>query len=297
MVATNQQKRTWCHSKDPEYLLPGTPGHTRVISPSKVASICGVSRWQSAYSLWHEMKGVLQPEVGKDIFDVGKAFELALAELWRIKNPGWKLSPGEIQYQTTQFGFPACATIDRRATRGRAQRVVEFKIARHLDEWGDPNLDGDCPADYALQVIAQQAITGLRAPADLLVMGPFFKHRAYTITYDEIVADWMLGRCRKFWASLASDIPPELDDSVSTYVAVRAIHPDIDRGVEAAVPASLVADLREAKAGLKDAEKQHRGFTTKMLDGMGNAQYAVADGVRVADRRPHPHGGVSLVLR
>lgn len=256
-----------------------------------------MSRWQSAYSLWHEMKGLLDPEPGKDIYDVGKAFELALAELWRIKNPSWRLSPGEIQYQTTVFGFPACATIDRRATRGRAQRVVEFKIARHLDDWGDPNLDGDCPSDYALQVIAQQLFTGLRAPADLCVMGPFFKHRTYTITYDDKIAGWMVHQCQKFWDSLAADTPPELDDSVSTYYAVRAIHPDIDQGVEATVPASLVTDLRQAKAALKDAEAQHRGFTTKMLDGMGNAQYAVADGIRVADRRPHHKGGVSLVLR
>jgi predicted phage-related endonuclease len=277
--------------------LPGTPEHAAVISPSKVASICSVSRWHSAYQLWHEMRGLVPPEPGKDIFDVGKAFELALAEFWKIQHPGWKLSRGEIQYHTTAFGFPALATIDRRATRGRAQHVVEFKIARDTEEWGDPSLDGDCPADYALQVIAQQAITGLTAPAHLMVMGPFFKYRLYQVSFDAVVANWMLDCCRKFWRSLASDTPPDLDDSVSTYTCVRQLHPDIDRGSEANVPASLVADLREARFALKEAERQHRGFATKMLDGMGNAQYAVAEGQRVADRRPHPRGGVSLVLR
>ena len=93
-----------------------------------------MSRWESAYSLWHRMRGDIADEPDKDIYNVGKAFELALAELWKIEHPGWKLSRGEVQFVTDGLGFPAMATVDRRAMRGRRRKLVEFKIARDLNE-------------------------------------------------------------------------------------------------------------------------------------------------------------------
>ena len=297
MVTTATNKPRWYSPGNPAFLLPGGDGHSAVISPSKVASICGVSRWESEYTLWHRMKGLCPPEPPKDLFDVGMAFEPALAQLWKIQNPGWRLSRGEVQYHSDAFGFPVCATLDRRAAKHFKQKVVEFKIAHHTDEWGDPGLDGDCPADYALQVIALQTFSGLTDPADLLVMGPFFRHFTYVVSFDTKVSDWMVSNCQRFWDSLSLETPPALDDSVSTYYAVRAMHPDIDQGVRTEVPESLYADIKDTRANLKDAETHHRGYTTKFLDAMGNAQYATVNGEVVADRRPHARGGVSLVVR
>lgn len=276
-------------------ITPGSPEHMRLVSPSKVASICGVSRWHSPYRLWHVMKGLIEPEPGKDIFVVGHAFEMAMAELWREENPGWRLSAGEVQYVTDRFGFPACATIDRRASRGRSRKIVEMKIARSLEEWGDPDLSGDAPADYVLQVMAQQAFSGLDITADLMVMGPFFKHRTYRIDYDEQIINWMLSECSRFYASLSLPQPPPLDDSVSTYQTVRQLHPDIEAGVTVEVPAALAADLLDAKAQVGKMERELRGLKTKLLDKMGNSQHATCNGSVVATRRPH-RNGVALLI-
>jgi hypothetical protein len=243
------------------------------------------------------MKGFLDPKPPQDIFTVGLAFEPALAYLWKVEHPGWRLSRGEVQYVTDKFGFPACATIDRRATRHRKQKVVEFKIAHHTDEWGDVNLAGDCPADYALQVIAQQCFTGLHEDADLMVMGPFFKHRTYLIEFDEKVADWMLAECRTFWESLAGSKPPPLDDSVSTYQAVKALHPDINPGVRVEIPEALAVDLRTAHADAGVAEQTLRGLKSKVLDAAQSAQFICVNDEVVAVRQPHARGGVALVLK
>jgi hypothetical protein len=275
---------------------PGSPEHNRLISPSKIPAICGVGRWESAYTLWHRMKGLDDEKPYQDIFTVGLAFEHTLAFLWKEENPGWRLSRGEVQYATTEFGFPAVATPDRRASRGRHRRVVEFKIARDLSEWGDPDLDGDCPTDYALQVTAQMVLSGMHYPADLLVMGPFFKHRSYRIDYDQKVADWMIGRCREFYASLAEAIPPELDNSLSTYTTVRAMHPDIEVGMEVEIPESLWEDLRTTNREAKQNERELRGLKTKVLDCAGNAQRITCNGEVVATRRRSTHGSVALFL-
>lgn len=278
-------------------IQPGSPEHIRLVSPSKVAAILGLSRWESPYGLWTRMKGLIDPNPPKDIFVVGHAFEMALAELYRLDHPDWRLSKGEVQYVTNDFGFPACCTLDRRGSKGRARRVVEFKIARNLEDWGD-EFTGECPADYAAQGITAMLFSGFTTnPCHLLVMSGWFRHFTYEIAFDDTVAEWIIKACKDFYDSLAGTTPPPLDDSVATYEAVKKLHPDINYGAQVEVPESLIVDLRAAKFAAKHAETELRGLKTKLLDEMGGAQYAAVNGEVVADRRPHPKGGVACAVR
>jgi predicted phage-related endonuclease len=279
-------------------ITPGSPEHQRLISPSKVAAILGVSRWQSQYSCWHEMRGNTTRDLAPDLANTGHAFERALAELWRLENPGWRLSPNEVQFVGNEYGFPFVATIDRRAGRGRDRRVVEFKTARDLEEFGDPNLDGECPTDYAAQCITQMLFAGpdyRKHPAHLMVMGPFFKHRTYEVAYEQPIADWIIRECRAFWDSLVAGIEPELDDSVPTYKTVKALHPDID-GTTVEVPPDLIVQIRELKEDVAAGETKLRGLKTQLLDLMGNAQTAEINGEKVARRQPGRGGNVNLFV-
>lgn len=280
---------------------PGSAEWQRIITPSKVAAILGVSRWESPYRLWMRMKGLIEPDPPKDEFDVGHDMEPAMAAMWRRKNPGWRLSPGEIQTVTNHtFGYPSLATIDRRACRGRARRVVEFKTARRLEDWGDFGTD-QAPADYVAQVLAQMAFTGYtKYPAHLMVLGPFFEANTYVIDYAPAVVDSIHKRCRAFWDSLAGDAPPELDDTVPTYEAVRELHPDID-GTTVEVDFMLGVNVHDANDDMKVEEKRLLGLKTQLLDAMGAAQYAViqhpsAGEITVATRGRHAKGGVALNL-
>lgn len=276
---------------------PGSPEWQKIITPSKVAAILGVSRWESPYRLWHRMKGLVDPEPPKDIFDMGHDFEPAMAAMWLRQNPGWRLSAGEVQLVAPGgIGYPAAATLDRRACRGRARRIVEFKMARHMEDWGDFGTD-QAPADYVAQVMAQMAYTGYtRHPAHLIVLGPYFEAHTYVIEYDEQVAAMIDQRCRAFWASLDGDTPPPLDDSVPTYQCVRELHPDISQGEEVDIPADLAWLVLQLDSDLKAFTADLRGAKARLLDVMGNAQYAMFGGVKIADRRPHGRGGVALSL-
>lgn len=279
------------------YIAPGSSEHFRRITPSKVAAILGVSRWESPYRLWHRMKGLVPPEPQKEIFSLGHDFEPAMASIWKRRNPGWQLSPGEVQYviPDDRFGYPAAVTLDRRARRGRTRKVVEFKMARKLEEWGDQFTDA-APSDYVAQVMAQMAFTGFTdPPADLMVLGPFFEAHTYTIPFDEGIADAIHNQCRLFWESLQSDEPPPLDDSVATYETVRALHPEID-GSTVQVDPDMAIHLLLRDQESKSNERALREVKTRFLDVMGNAQTAMCGDVKVADRRPHARGGVALAL-
>ncbi|MFE5699948.1 YqaJ viral recombinase family protein [Rhodococcus koreensis] len=280
-------------------LAPGGAEWSKIITPSKIAAIVtdddgrSFSRYESAYRLWHRMKGLIDPEPPKDIFTVGHAFEPALAYLWCEANPGWQLSPGEVRVQRDDLGFPCLATIDRRARSGKARRIVEFKTARKLEEWGDDFTD-EAPFDYVIQVQAQMHITGFtQRPAHLMVMGPYFKHHVYEIEYNPGLCAVIFDRCRQFWDSLESFTVPDLDDSKYTYECVREMHPDID-GTEVELTPELSREYLQIDAEYKALEKRHRGVKTRVLDRMGNAQTALCNGEKVATRSPHSRGGVAL---
>jgi predicted phage-related endonuclease len=288
----------------PGFIEPGTPEHLSAISPSKVAAILGVSRWESPYRLWHRMKGLVPQEEPKDIFDVGHDWEPAAVNRWKRRVEGWRVSTGEVQFVGIDAisGFPYVCTLDRRATRGRYKRVLELKTARHMEDWGDDFTD-ECPEDYAAQCVAQMMFSGWTThPAHLLVLGPYFNDHLYEIRYDHDVSLWIRAECRKFYDSLAQDTPPPLDDSVATYECIRELHPDID-GTTVAVDPDLGMAVHNANDDLKTAETTLRGLKSRLLDAMGNAESAVigdpADPkkhLKVAKRSPHASGSVALNL-
>lgn len=280
-------------------IAPGSPEWLQAISPSKVPVILGVSRFQSQFSLWHEMAGLIpyEPATGakRDMYNAGHAFEAALAALWRFENPDWRLSRGEVQFDRDDMGFRTLATIDRRATIGNrttsaaTSRVVEFKTARDLTDWGDDFTD-QAPADYLAQVQWQMHVTGYtQHPGHLMVMGPFFRWHTYQIPYDGELAEAIEQACRNWMRSITDGVAPDLDDSVTTYETVRQLHPDIeDRDVT--VDQALAREFLAADRDLKALTTVHRGLKTRVLDAMGTARTAhTANGLKVADRRPGRH--------
>ncbi|ROZ49362.1 hypothetical protein EEB13_05405 [Rhodococcus sp. WS3] len=275
---------------------PGSPEWLKLVTASKIPSILGISRFKSQFALWHEMAGNVPSEPisesRQDDFDYGHAVELAAAEYWRYKNDGWVISRGEVQYTDDALEFGNAATIDGRASRGAWRRIVEIKTARDLEEWGDDG-SGEVPADYAAQVIWQQLITGWHEPANIVLWPQYGKPKIYSIEYDAQIAASILTLVREWNASLASGIPPELDDSITTYETVRRLHPEID-GREVQLDAALAHDYLTAVTDDKEITKRLRGLKTRVLDAMGNAQTAVVVDLKIATRSPARGDAIAL---
>ncbi len=286
-------------------IKPGSPEWLKIITPSKVPSILGISRWKSQRELWLEMAGIIEPapitEAKQDDFDYGHAVELAAREYWLYKanrglpdGTGWRLSRGEVQMLNTALPFDNLATVDLRASIGSKRRCVEVKKSRSLEEWGDDG-SGVVPQDYAAQVMTQMLITGWHEQADLVLWPQFGMPRIYVVEWDQDVADWIVERCVAWSASLAANEPPPLDDSVSCYEAIRRLHPDID-GSEVEVPPALARQVLDWHRELGQTEKTARSRKTELLELMGEAKTAVCDGIKIAGRQPGRGGSVSLVI-
>ncbi|WP_052067981.1 YqaJ viral recombinase family protein [Rhodococcoides fascians] len=295
-------------------ILPGSAEWLRYFSASKVAALPikldangeytqGFSRWESPFSLWHRMSGHLAPEDPKDDFTVGHAAELMLAALYLHVHSGWKLSPGEVQFVRELHGIMMMATLDRRAVRGSHRRVVEFKKARSLEEFGDDGSD-EVPADYFMQVQWQMGVSGYtKFPAHLMVGLSFFDRKIYEIPFDPDVFDFLVAAAVKFNQSLVDGIEPALDDSTPTYETIRELHPDID-GTAVYVDVEDAIELLNSAASFEASEAFLRGCKSSALKRMGNAQYLYVQDpggdhkkdVKVADRRKNGHGSVSFYV-
>lgn len=272
---------------------PGSEEWRNLITGSKISAIMGDSRWDTKWTLYQMMTGAVDAEPSKDIFRVGHAAELMLAELWKMENEGWKLSPGEVQYTDKTLPFPNAATLDRRGSRGRARKYIEFKTARRLEEWGD--LDGSkMPRDYQRQAIWGQGISGFtEEPAEIMVMGPFFKHFTYKVEFDQDIFDQMCEEADKFYRQVRDRIEPPNEGKPCDYKVVRRMHPSIHEGELAEVNSFLV-DLWQTKVQMaKDVQVEADALKTKIMAEMGQAQFGVAGDQRIV-RRVASGRGVAL---
>lgn len=286
-------------SRDPQFLQPGSEAWSKIITPSKVAAILGFSRYESAFRLWHRMTGRVDPEPPKEAFDIGHDMEAYAANRWRRRNPGWRLSGGEVQVHIDpdKYGFPCVATVDRRGVRGRSRRVVEFKAARNITDiqlFGD-DLTGECPEDYATQVMTQMLFTGWTdLPGHLLAVGPYFDDRIYEIPFDQHSAAFIVDEVRKFWELLQADEVPDLDDSVHTYNCLRAVHPDIDPDATTVLDGAEALDYVTARTELERAETEFQGAKNRLMKRMERDKYAEFGNVRIAHRQKSGKGSVAL---
>lgn len=283
---------------------PGTEAWRQFITASKVPAILGLSPWQSQYALWHEMKGNLAPEppdTKSDMFLWGHMAEESLAQWWKAKNPGWKLNryhgrgedrTAEVAYTNPQLDFPNMATLDRRGRRGQRFCIIECKTTSDLSTWGRPDEVGSVPIYYQAQVIFQMMVSEIHT-AYVVVTGyrcPEIHH----VTWDEDLAAMIAARCYEWHQSLKKDFPPELDDTVATYEAVRGLHPNInpDGVVQVgADQATLLLDAMEDKAAATRRERFHKA---KLLDLMGEAKKAVVGDQTLAVRSPGRGDAVAL---
>lgn len=283
---------------------PGTDDWRRYITASKVPAILGLSPWQSPYALWHEMKGLLDPtppDSKSDMFLWGHMAEESLAQWWKAKNPGWKLNQyhgrgddrtAEVAYTNPQLDFPNMATLDRRGARGQRFCIIECKTTSDLSNWGRPDEVGSVPIYYQAQVMFQMLVSEIHT-AYVVVTG-YRCPEIHTVAWDEDLAAMIAARCYEWHKSLASDTPPDLDDTVATYEAVRGLHPNInpDGVVQVgADQATLLLDAMEDKAAATRRERFHRA---KLLDQMGEAKKALVGDQTLAIRSPGRGDAVTL---
>lgn len=287
---------------------PGSPEWTSKVTASKVAAILGLSPWESPYSMWMKMHGDIPSDDGTNAAakSRGHYLEDGIVRWWLDQHPEF-VEPGgdwitEAQHYAEREDWAAATPdtvvrelapkVPERAGRkiGGIKVVMDAKTAASDDDWGD-----EPPAYYLAQSVWQMWVCDADVAYIAVLFGrPQLAFREYRIERDRDLEVQVVAQCRDFYDSLHMDIPPELDDTVATYDAVRAVHPDIDPEADVEIPRDLAHEYVTASLALKDAETADRAAKTRLLDAMGRARISTCDGAKVARRQPNKYG-ISLV--
>jgi putative phage-type endonuclease len=279
---------------------PGSDQWMRRMTASKVAAVLGLSPWESRYSLWHRMAGLLPAQEETDQTRRGHYLEDAVARWFLDQHadefgmgPGGAWEHPERAWQAAspdRLLWPTSPPLDI-AQINRPLAVLEVKTTADDTEWGDAGTD-QIPPYYRAQVVWQLDTLGLPV-GYVAVLLPRLEFREYRIDYNADEAAYIRTEARAFLDTLPggpAEQVPNLDEHAETYAAVRALHPGID-GTDWPVPDDIGREFCAARRNLEAATAREQLARTVLADGMGDAKRAIWLGKTIADRRPSRNGG------
>lgn len=258
------------------------------IGGSDIGAILGVSPYESPYSLWHQKRNDWRTEVTPSMA-WGHYMETPILA-WLTDRPGMPTityAPGVFAHEERDWEAFSPDAI-------RADGVlVEIKCSMRGVGYGAPGTD-EVPPHVRAQVQWGMDVMGL-GMAQVVASIAGAPPETWWVEANRAEQELMRGTAAEFVASLVADVCPPLDDHVATLETVRRLHPDIVEGSEVELTAAQVAGFLSAHAGLVDAEAKKRLALTRMVEVMGDAQFAVFAGSRVA-RRQARNGGNPFIV-
>ncbi len=245
------------------------------MTASKVAAIVGLSPWESRFSLWHRMAGLVPPEPDSDVKRRGHYLEPAIVAWWADRHPEWHVTEGGTAIHTQDGRF--AATPDRMIAReGDPEwlRCLEVKTSRQDDQWGAEGTD-EIPPHYFVQCQWQMECTGTRL-CHVALLDTWLAFREYVVEYDPQEAAGLRAEAAAFMDSLpwgAKPQRPDLDAHGATYRAVRQLHPEIE-GRDVDLDQETAAAYCMAQARQRGARLQAIRANALVADAMGTARRA-----------------------
>lgn len=272
------------------------------VGGSEVAAILGLSPWESPFSLWHRKAGNVPPPDMSDNEPVywGNQLEDVVRREFvkRHRDTHYtRVETGVVIADGHLLASPD-AVVSRkvRGSHFSANReVLEIKTARSGDEWGEAGTD-QIPVHYRCQVQWYMGILALPvAHVAVLIAGS--EYREYTVAHDQDDFDLMRDAADRFITSLRDGIAPPIDAAFATHDTLRKLHPEINRGDHAELPADLADELLATKAAYDEINDAFRLAKSRTLAAMGTAQHADhPDGHRVAYRMARGDADPFLVI-
>lgn len=265
-----------------EMAAPGSAEHRRMITASKVPAMIrdresgeylGLG-YTDAFTLWHEMAGLWEPPaLDERLMARGHWMEPAARAFWMWSNPGWKCSPGEVAYTDPDLPFPNQVTLDIRASRGRARRIIEVK---------SPRKDEGVHDKWLVQVQMQMHVSGIHE-ADVVLMPQYGEERIEHIEYDPDLAAAIVEDAAHFWDLLQAGTPPAAGDSEHAKDILATRHPRPDT-TTVDLDIALMDEWTTAITAEAAAVRQRTTVENRIAQLMGDAGKAVFEGSVVATR-------------
>ena len=268
---------------------------TLTLGASDVGTIMGENPYKSAYTLWCEKTGQVEPFTGNIATRVGHALENLVTELYEEETgqtlhdfgPYTVFSHPDMPYFT--------CTPDRVIMDGeRIVRAVELKT---MSERAASALEGQVPMGYQLQLQTQIEILECGA-GDLAILVGNRDFQIYPLERHPASIKRILAGVREFYERIINADPPPVDDSASTYNTIRALHPDDNGETVELSPdvAGTVSRMRTLEEQIDALEAEVRGCKSVLLDAIGDNTFAFYGGMKYSYKTQERAGKISVSL-
>lgn len=262
---------------------PGSREWYKTMSASKIAAVVGLSPYESRFSLWHRMAGLVEPEQQNARMARGHYLEDGIARWFSDEHPDFDVTPGS-SWRHAGHAW-ATASPDRDVCRPNGPASLEVK-ADDSPEW-DP-AQQLIPSGYYAQVQWQMLCSG-HDTTYVAHLGAWLRLSEFVVTADSDYQAWLLREAQAFMATLPDGSNPQrpnLDGHTETLVVVRQMHPEIGDG-DLDIPESVADEYLTACAAYKAAESDKRHFTAVILDLLNeaDAKRAVVGSSVIASKR------------
>ena len=253
------------------------------IGGSDAASILGMNPYKSAYALWAEKIGEIEPEdiSGKESVRLGTDLEEYVARRF-TEATGKKVRRENYTVFRKDMPF-AHANYDRLLIGEKAGLECKTTNALHLSKFKG----GEYPATYYCQCMHYLMVSGLeRWYLAVLVLGIGFY--VYVIERDEDEIAALEQAERRFWDMVQRRQRPDTDGSESTLDTLRAEFPE-DNGGEMDLTgyAGDLAILEACGRQKKEITAKENAAKARIMAAMGEKEKGSYGGYRVSWKTQH----------
>ena len=283
-------------TKAPE-MMPGSEAWRPRMSASKIAAVVGASPYESWFSLWHKMAGVIpwDDDRNSDEKARGHYLEPALRQWWRDKHPEFAVNatgPWASVERPWQIASPD-GIVSKRDIARTPVALVECKTSALDSEWGKEGTD-EVPPYYRYQAIWAMDTLGLDL-CHFSVLTSYLEFRQFVVPFDAETAGWLRREAEDFMRTLGAGERPSLGEPhVETYRAVRHLNPGIEDELSI-VPDALAIAYAEVQRDAALIKGRQLGVVTELASRMGTARKAVTEHGDAVAYRKSVKGGAPFV--
>lgn len=269
------------------------------IGGSEISTICGLNRWESAFTLWAKKTGRINGELKQsEPMFWGSRLEAVILDEFAARNPELEVevNPGTWHGQNIwEIANPDAVFRDKDGEFG----IIEVKTAAYADDWNLPaegvrGTAADVPNYYLTQVQWYLRIMGFKS-AIVVALFSGNKYREFDVPADRFqqVTDFELAE--HFWNLVQDDKQPDWDGSTSTYESVRALHPNID-GSEIEIDPTIASAYLNAVSALDNVDNVVKRLKSEILDSMGDAKVGLVSGRAFVKRQAGRNGAAPFLM-
>lgn len=241
-----------------------------IIGASESPSIlgCGYAD-EGPWTIWAKKTGQMEDKPDNELLWYGRKMQPLTLERFTIETGFEVQDLGEFTIQRHPNLPWLGATLDGLADTPEGPAVVEAKNIGHygMKEWKA----AEPPLRVQVQVQHQLAATGLNIGYAAATVGGNKLHFRRVDRDDRFIAV-LIERLEEFWQLVLDRIPPEIDYSEATTLALAAIHPN-DNGETITLPAEALAwdrNLQRVKCHIAILKRFKTEYENRLKQAIGD---------------------------